>query len=261
MKILLGRDYYDGVQSLGMDQSIQFIRSPGIMSRSEFFKQKGLSNAVMQTPLEELIQYSHLYFIELEGSIRKTKHWHKKHLPSEIIIVGVAGKVYVGFAVDHNIHFDSSSVNFEYVPDPIFFWSEDEINDFAKFNKIQISPTFSNLKIKDFYKYNGAEFASIRDYMIEHKISIFTLGVTCSGYTPQKHIESIYCVINGDNLKFAHFQKCLDAYTIYQELSTWNSGVLSGQDKYEATTITEKIKLKQHGFDKWSFKKKGINSK
>ena len=260
MKIILGHDYYDGAQSLGMDESVRFIRSPEIMDRHEF-GQNALNQAIGQTPLKDLILNSHLISVGLGVPLKSVQSWKRDNVCSELILVGVAGKIYLGFAINAEIHF-WNKFGFDYIPNPIYFWSEEELNEFAERNKIQIAPQsrLSGLKLGDFFKYNGTEFASIRDHMIEHKISIFTLSATCSGYPPREKFQSIYCVINGDNLKHAQFQKCLDTYTIYQELAMWNSGVLSGQET-PMVTISEKIKVKQHGFDKWSFRKMGEHSK
>ena len=211
-----------------------------------------------QTPLKDLIQNSSLISVGLGVSLKSVKSWNSDNVCSELTLVGIAGKIYLGFAINADIHFRNVS-GFYHIPNPVYCWSEEELNNFAERNKIQIAPR-NVFKLGDFFKYNGTEFASIRDHMIEHRISIFTLSETCSGYSLKEKFQSIYCVINGDNLKYAQFQKCLDSYTIYQELAMWNSGVLSGQET-PMVTINEKIKVKQHGFDKWSFRKMGEHSK
>ncbi len=56
------------------------------------------------------------------------------------------------------------------------------------------------------------------------------------------------------------FQKVVDPYTAYQELDMFIGGVLSAPSN-PMIPITDKDRIKQHGFDKWSFRKMGKNSK
>lgn len=262
MKIILGHDYYDGAQSLGTDESVKFIRSAEIMDRNEF-SQIALNKAIQQTPLKELIENNSLYSFECGIQIKTAKYWQRNSLWTELILVGVAGKVYLGFAISsEEKDIAQLAQGYTHIPNPTYCWSEQQLNEFGERHKIQIAPmrTANTLQISDFYKYNGTEFAPVRDCMIEHKISVFTLGATCSGYQPQEKWQSIYCVINGDNLKYAQFHKCLDTYSIYQELAMWNGGILAAPET-PMVTISEKIKVKQHGFDKWSFRKMGEHSK
>lgn len=56
------------------------------------------------------------------------------------------------------------------------------------------------------------------------------------------------------NLKELQFQKIVDPYTAFQEISMFIGGVLGNPEK-EMTELTEKDRINQHGFDKWSFRK------
>ena len=163
MKIILGHDYYDGAQSLGMDESVRFIRSPEIMNRHEF-GQNALKQVIDQTPLKDLIQNSSLISVGLGVSLKSVKSWNSDNVCSELTLVGIAGKIYLGFAINADIHFRNVS-GFYHIPNPVYCWSEEELNNFAERNKIQIAPR-NVFKLGDFFKYNGTEFASIRDHMI-----------------------------------------------------------------------------------------------
>lgn len=55
-------------------------------------------------------------------------------------------------------------------------------------------------------------------------------------------------------LKNYRFQKIVDPYTAFQEISMFVGGVLPQPDK-GMVNITDKDRLQQHGFDKWSFRK------
>jgi hypothetical protein len=59
-------------------------------------------------------------------------------------------------------------------------------------------------------------------------------------------------------LKDIEFQRVLDPFTAYQELDQWISGVL-GQNP-EPDEVSDKVKIQQHGFDSWSFRKHKLDN-
>ena len=60
---------------------------------------------------------------------------------------------------------------------------------------------------------------------------------------------------NTDGLKHYEFQKRLDPYQAFQELSMFIGGVLPRQGNPMIELTGEKIMLNKHGFDKWTFRK------
>jgi hypothetical protein len=60
-------------------------------------------------------------------------------------------------------------------------------------------------------------------------------------------------------LKELKFWKVLDSFSAFQEIDQFISGVLTKTE--EIKPIEDKYLIKQKGFDKWSFRKKGIRSK
>ena len=61
-------------------------------------------------------------------------------------------------------------------------------------------------------------------------------------------------------LKDLQFYKVFDAFTAFQELQMFISGVLGTGEK-ELIEIEDKYKIGQHGFDKWSFRKEPTKRK
>jgi hypothetical protein len=53
-----------------------------------------------------------------------------------------------------------------------------------------------------------------------------------------------------------NFQSIKDPYTAYQDIYMYISGVL-GINQKELIEISDKNRIEKHGFDKWSFRKKG----
>ena len=91
----------------------------------------------------------------------------------------------------------------------------------------------------------------LRDWSIENKISI-----AASGYFFDKEKKPFY--ITNPKLKDFDFQKVLDPFTAYQELSMWTSGVL-GQNP-EPDQVSDAVRIQQHGFDSWSFRKHKLDN-
>lgn len=93
---------------------------------------------------------------------------------------------------------------------------------------------------KDFF---GDKFAELEKLFLEHKTPIFS--ITKKGYkallTINPRLESLY------------FMKVMDPATAFQEIYSYKSGVLGNNEK-EVINISDKDKLQQHGFDKYSFK-------
>lgn len=65
-----------------------------------------------------------------------------------------------------------------------------------------------------------------------------------------------YLAILGPCLKDLEFYKIKDAYTAYQDIFQYVSGVLNRPDA-KMVNISDKDKIHKHGFDKWSFRQKG----
>jgi len=61
-------------------------------------------------------------------------------------------------------------------------------------------------------------------------------------------------------LRDISFQKILDPYTIYQEISMFIDGILPRQN-LDTTELSDETKIAKRGYDKWSFRTKGKNSK
>jgi hypothetical protein len=78
-----------------------------------------------------------------------------------------------------------------------------------------------------------------------------------SGYPSPLHDNKVYLV--DPPLKDFQFQKVIDPFTAYQELDMWVGGVL-GQNK-EPLEVSDSVKIQQHGFDKWSFRKHKLDNK
>lgn len=85
-------------------------------------------------------------------------------------------------------------------------------------------------------------------YLVEKRIVTLRLGYDGSTYPPSKFWELDF------PLRDIQFFKLMDPYQIYQELDMYVTGVL-GQQTKEVIKISDKDRIYQHGFDKYSFRK------
>lgn len=79
-----------------------------------------------------------------------------------------------------------------------------------------------------------------------------------SGYVSNRYEEDLkhnqYVAVVNPVLSEIHFQKHVDTYTAYQELSMFVGSVLTSSDD-AMINISDKDRIQQHGFDKWTFRK------
>lgn len=84
-----------------------------------------------------------------------------------------------------------------------------------------------------------------KDYFQEYKVPVFSI----------KRISSrLETILLNPKLKDFEFMKIKDPYTTYQEIYMFMAGVL-GTIQEKTVEISDKDKLQQHGFFKYSFKK------
>jgi hypothetical protein len=72
--------------------------------------------------------------------------------------------------------------------------------------------------------------------------------------------EGQYVVTSNPRLGQYDFVTVFPPYQAYQELQMWVTGVLPAPNA-PMLVVSERDRVMQHGFDKWSFRKKGPNSK
>jgi hypothetical protein len=83
------------------------------------------------------------------------------------------------------------------------------------------------------------------EYCIENKIVI--------GLVQQKRKQTEYYLTKNPNLDELKFQRVLDGHLLYQEINMFLGCICSPENNM--VEISEKDRINQHGFDKWSFRK------
>jgi len=132
----------------------------------------------------------------------------------------------------------------------LYFWQADKIRTWAASQKtIEVkvghhhwSSRKKEYKLETYFEPKEAS-ASLRDFMITNRYAII-LEMESGDYRQQRK-----CWMNPYGLKSIGFQKALDPYTAYQELSMWVGGVLAGESPKTVKITSDKVLLEGHGFD------------
>jgi hypothetical protein len=225
-------DYYDGVQGMGIDKSVVYNRQ----------------TEKLTMPIPVKISTSWYDRIKGEVKIYIPSHYYKTGISyheEESILVFFAGKVYPILKV--------TIVNF---PNTAEFF----VRSFDEYIDLITSNGFKNpFEDKKIYRTDDAKkemenfFTFTKDvssWMIDNK---FAVVMTTGELLRHGHIIKDPC------LKNINFQRIIDPYTAYQELSMWVGGILP-QSK-EIQDIPDKYKIEQHGFNEWSFRKHKLDNK
>lgn len=226
------QDYYDGVQGMGMDTSVVFDRKYGKIS--------------LQPPFTMSLSF----WSREKGDVRvysEDAYWRLNNRDGHdegTIFIFFAGKLYPLLRVyickdGHQEEKIVSSFD-EYVAYLDSF-------GFKPFNT-----TYRlNDSIKELENYFKFSPDSVASWMIDNKLVI--------AKADYKDLKNGLLRIN-PCLKDYKFQRILDPYMAYQEISMWVGGILP-QSK-EVQDVPDKYKIEQHGFDpQWSFRKHKLDNK
>jgi hypothetical protein len=157
------------------------------------------------------------------------------------VAVAFCGKVYRGVL----------GVKFPDKPEGI--WSADRLRAFVtqeKKRSVEVHHNWRDQKMtleEYFTPFEASD--SLWNYMIANKVSILVEE------EPEYHYEEKEFLVNPFTLRKIGFQKALDPYTAFQELSMWIGGVLGGTSPETVTIKDDRVLIENHGFDnRFSFR-------
>jgi hypothetical protein len=229
------KDYYDGVVgSMGVDKTIVYDRQQKIIERRDKdfperlkykpFKERMKSNNVFQ----HISDFSHNMYYGFRRN--------DDYVEVNPFLIGFCGKYYLGWKKT-----TPSDINITYNFDDVKEYVNDKYN--TVFNSVNIHDLIRDIENMD-------DMSFFRDYNTPTFVVDYSLG-------RKKDDEFIINPI----LKKYDFYKIFDAFTAFQEIQMFISGVL-GSNENNIIEIDDKHKIQQHGFDyKWSFRKKSNKKK
>ena len=232
------KDYYDGVVgTVGIDKTIVYERV-----LQEIENEKDYPQEIVELERGEEVGYWRMglqrYHVKKE---------QKRFAGNCAFIVGFCGKLYVGWKfyrkIERRFHYSPAwKVEFTYDADYA-----------AKYMETQVGKnTFLHDQLKKI------DNANVLDVFREYNTPAFAYDCEWSednyggNYRHKFEINPI--------LKDLQFYKVFDAFTAFQEIQMFISGVLGTGEK-EMVEIEDKYKIGQHGFDKWSFRREPTKKK
>jgi hypothetical protein len=218
------RDYYDSSVGVGIDKTIVYERH-----EKEIECPKKIFDVLN---LNWSNNFTNTYYRLTNGMEN-----------SGYFVIGFCGKLYVGYKFTKKIDLYTTETEIIY----------DEKTALEKFD-------FENKKNR--WRKNSERFRAFNDkiksvdtteWFRELNTPIFVFGnikEITGRLSPTKDIITI-----NPNLKDFMFMKVMDSFTAFQEIQMYISGVLGVNKDGSEIVMTEKEKVMQHGFDKWSFRK------
>ena len=220
-------DYYDISLQYGTDPNLVYVRQPEVVPYKHSFHGFGYYKGSSWRSEFSLHQYS------CEG-----------------FTIGFCGKAYFGFKICDR-----------------YIYSIEDLDEFVstQHKKLQENYNEKNTgKARKYRWWGSAEatreyydrlFKRYQEYTDAYKEVFYKLNcpifvVNWDSYG--QHVTKNAC------LKNYEFQRIIDPYTAYQEISMFVGGVLAGQGK-EIPIPDDKTMVEIKGFNKWSFRKEPKN--
>jgi len=227
------KDYYDGVVgSVGMDKTIVYERSPVVITDAE--------------KMPKQFRYRKYHWSD-ENFFRNVCHAQLDHKKSKKycdvrgFIVGFCGKLYMGWKFNYKVmERGLMGIMVEVTKTDIIYGYENA--------KQYLKADYWNNNLNDDIKF--VETYDPIEIFRTYKTPIFVFD---------RELKDEVFIIN-PILKEFQFYKVVDAFTAFTELQMFVSGVLGVGEK-ELIEVEDKYKIGQHGYDKWSFRRKPTKKK
>lgn len=226
-------DYYDSVMKQGVDLNKVFIRET-----------KELDKATLPKDWQEKRENSYRHKFAEYQELELGYHNHPRLGWIKSIYIVFAGKLYGGF---ETINACKSGIK--------YVWNEEDLTTECQQINLDLDRKSWYSKQTDLdiarqiFSVNGSEVLS--SWAINNSISIAKISFDLQN-------RGYRIITENPCLKDMNFQKVIDPFTAYQELDMWIGGVI-GQNP-QPDEVSDSVKIQQHGFDKWSFRKHKLDN-
>ena len=233
------KDYYDSAAGYGVDTSVIYERT---------------SKPLPSWSREEDRQADVLQYREIAAACRAMVHPDRfrqlyRHAEFKTVFVGVAGKIYVGLILPHGT-FDEEKQLWQRIRDgmycEMYAWKPENLTDKQLDQKIENAwpNTTEVTTVREWFALNeNARVVENVDLFTKYNMVSFVAVQTSAGTSVQ---------IN-ERLQDYGFQRMMDGFTAFQEISMFVTGVLAQQDQMTHVP-TDKELLYARGHDDMSFK-------
>ena len=241
------RDYYDSAQGMGIDETLVYVRHP-YKAKLDEFECKFIKDLFNCAP-----RWSNNRWRYDRDELKCS---------AEPFIVGFCGKTFPGMKLRIAVGKDSfGCIKFK----TIYVYSYKKLIEILK--KYKLKSELKEARDKTaFWGTNkrstieffnlGKRHKELEKFFIENKVPIFTIvqdmklqiGFTTSDHSTMKHPDLVSGgLIVNNNLKDLHFFEQIDAFTAFQEISMYLSGVIP-RDMPDMATISDEKMLEKKGF-------------
>lgn len=240
MKIISNfKDYYD--------HSLGYVDSEGEDVYSRFTIKETVRGDVCSLPLVNALDgnffkvsvLDRLYNID-EGTLHPNSLGFNCH-PAFLIVCGVLYPVIIWYRGEKVI--DAFYTKEKYLAARVKYRKEFCTNKEEPQSRWKWDDNNIEKKVNRFFSVYSDE--RLVEYCIENKIVI--------GLIQQKRKHTEYYLTKNPNLDDLKFQRVMDGHLLYQEINMFLGRICSPENNM--VEISEKDRINQHGFDKYSFRK------
>lgn len=233
------KDYYDGVASMGIDKTIVYDRKltefemndvnfPEIFKKSNDWRDKNLYGSLKGYKISE--------------------KYKKKYDSYSYFIIFFCDKIYIGW------EFMKKSIGYETI------LTKHTTYDLTYVKKVlnTESSMYYNKNFND--SINNILNSDMMDLHRKYNSPILLIDINMSlRYLGGNYNHNPVFSVN-PVLKSYKFYKIFDTYSAFQEIQMFVSGVLTNPEN-NMVELSNDVRIKKHGFDKWSFRKEPENKK
>lgn len=233
------KDYYDGVVgTMGIDKTIVYERN-----RIEIQDGNEMLEEFLPDKTNSWYYKQNNHFLNITHMRNNSKKYDNAHF----FLVGFCGKLYLGWKFEYYVNGREDGIEIK-IPKTDIIYGFDNAKKYLK------SGFWKNTTQEDI------------DYVLNYDPINMFRKVNSPIFIYDSHIINTYLkkyentLIINPILKDYKFYKVVDAFTAFQEIQMFLGGVL-GRGEKEIIQVEDKYKIPQHGFDKWSFRKKPTKNK
>ena len=244
------KDYYDSVQSMGIDQSIVYER---FKKETKFLKPPNFDKFINKLYLESFGE------IICDGS--REPDVSTTLYSSQVFLIGFCGKLYLAYNFEYyqkgkskiSKTFYAAHSVLEFIQQIKIKHKQRELVYFINYyggqgpSKHEIEQTFDQSLLKQEYN----------DWFHHFKAPVFMIVVDGDSQNSIKEakLRNEECaVIINPKLKDLDFFRLKDAFSCYQSIEQYITGVLANTER-AGSNMTSKEKIQSHGFDmKYGFR-------
>jgi hypothetical protein len=253
MRIIGGRDYYDGGAAYGRDDAVTFVRHKDKVLEPGAARAAGLLPPLL--PHWDVLRdgRSVCPWTNLEASPLRL---HGVEYRFGGARVWFCGKRWSGVQVSA---WSSGEVRPGRTPEPpeTFIWTEEDLVAWGTRHGLEI---MRRAKTPSWWREEGRDLADAYfgpaeptrdtlDFLVSNCISVLTWRPVTG-----LRAEQTLWRVDGDDLKSLGFYRVVDVHTAFQDLSMWVGGVLPRPGAKMVEIVDDVVKAGKHGVDRWSFR-------